>query len=579
MTDCNIFYAGIIMENRLFDDRFKKFIRGINTKKSTVADIVDYTKSSMGYLAEALHLGRMEVMVEVKVNIVEKMPYKVQELLYQSPNGYEGELFSMDFMTGNKIVIVMNAYPEKGYSWNEDEKDDLYFMCSVFFTLYERARLSDIVNEIAFTDSLTGAMNTDGFLRQYAQTKQRIDYSDFVVGYVNIKNMKLINRELGMRNGDKLLRGFVDFIKSYMLPEEMIARLGGDNFIIAIRGYRVDSLMGHLTPLTLNVDADGRRIDVDLTFRIGFYRMTKGADLGEGIPHSGTAFALTRQPGYDDVVWYSEEMEKTILQKQKTAYEFKQALVNHEFMVCYQPKVRLEKDELCGAEALVRWKKDGKVIPPMSFIPVLEKDGSICELDFYVFEKVCQDIRFWIDNDMKPVTISVNFSKNHLKNDNFARQIISIIERYNIDSKYIEIELTETACHDDYDKLKSFIDLMKQYEIKVSIDDFGTGISSFGLLKDLKVNVIKLDQSFVRALDQDNINKIGSTEIVIKNIINMVNELDMEIIAEGVETREEADFLKKVSCDMAQGYLFDRPLEKESYEVVLRGDRKYLKKV
>ena len=229
--------------------------------------------------------------------------------------------------------------------------------------------------------------------------------------------------------------------------------------------------------------------------------------------------------------------------------------------------------------ALVRWKKDGKVIPPMSFIPVLEKDGSICELDFYVFEKVCQDIRFWIDNDMKPVTISVNFSKNHLKNDNFARQIISIIERYNIDSKYIEIELTETACHDDYDKLKSFIDLMKQYEIKVSIDDFGTGISSFGLLKDLKVNVIKLDQSFVRALDQDNINKIGSTEIVIKNIINMVNELDMEIIAEGVETREEADFLKKVSCDMAQGYLFDRPLEKESYEVVLRGDRKYLKKV
>ena len=211
----------------------------------------------------------------------------------------------------------------------------------------------------------------------------------------------------------------------------------------------------------------------------------------------------------------------------------------------------------------------------MELIPALEKDGSICELDLYVFENVCKDIRQWIESCMEPVTVSVNFSKLHLKNDEFAKQIITIMERYNVDPKYIEVELTETACYEDYSALKGFIEQMKLNSIKVSIDDFGTGYSSLSLLKDLKVDVIKLDQSFIRSIDGNTDGNNESTEIVIKNVINMVDELSMDIIAEGVETCEEADFLKGVSCDMAQGYLFDKPMTHADYETILRGSRRY----
>jgi EAL domain-containing protein (putative c-di-GMP-specific phosphodiesterase class I) len=149
------------------------------------------------------------------------------------------------------------------------------------------------------------------------------------------------------------------------------------------------------------------------------------------------------------------------------------------------------------------------------------------------------------------------------------------MERYNVDSEYIEVELTETACYEDYNALKGFIEQMNKHSIKVSIDDFGTGYSSLSLLKDLKVDVIKLDQSFIRSLGVDTNGDNVSTEIVIKNIINMVDELSMDIIAEGVETCEEAEFLKGVSCDMAQGYLYDKPMSHDDYETILRGSRRY----
>ncbi len=563
------------MSNRIFDDSYKKFIRGINTERTTVSDIVEYTKSSMDFMAEVVHVGRLEVVVEANANIIDKVPYKVQEILFASRDGYEGELYRMDFMTVNGVSIIMNAYPARGYHWNDEEKDDLYFLCSTFFTLYERARLSEIVKRIAFTDSLTGALNIGGMMRQYGQQRIQINLNDYTVCFMNVKNFKLINRDFSFRQGDKLLGSFVNFVNGFMLPEEMIARLGGDNFITVIRDDRVNDFIKLMNPLGLNIDVDGQRVDVNMSFRMGLYDVCDDVDLGEAISRASTALSVARREGTEDHVWFRKDMREAEFSEKQITYEFRQAIINKEFAVYYQPKVHLKKDELCGCEALVRWKKNGEIIPPMSFIPALEHDGTICELDLYVLETVCRDIRDWIQKDIEPVTVSVNFSKHHLKNENFARQIIAIMERYNVDPRYIEVELTETACYEDYNTLKGFIELMKEHNIKVSIDDFGTGYSSLSLLKDLKVDVIKLDQSFVRSIDEQVGERSVSTEIVIKNIVNMVDELSMEIIAEGVETSEEADFLRDVSCDMAQGYLYDKPMGHDDYETVLRGSRRY----
>lgn len=258
---------------------------------------------------------------------------------------------------------------------------------------------------------------------------------------------------------------------------------------------------------------------------------------------------------------------------QRATFLFAEALTNEEFKVYYQPKVRLEDNSLCGCEALVRWLRHGKVVPPMEFIPALEQDGSVCELDFYVFDRVCADIRKWLDDGIEPVKVSVNFSKHHLKNPETAENIIGIINRYDIDTKYIEVELTESACYEDVSELQDFLRELSNNNISVSIDDFGTGYSSLSLLKDLMVDIIKLDQSFVRAIDSGEGEEVRNDMVIIKNIVTMIRELNMDVIAEGVETLDEAGFLREVKCNMAQGYLFDKPMPHDDFDRLLRGDR------
>ena len=253
--------------------------------------------------------------------------------------------------------------------------------------------------------------------------------------------------------------------------------------------------------------------------------------------------------------------------------KFSSAIDNNEFVVYYQPKIDLRDGSLCGSEALVRWKKDNTIVPPTEFIPVLEREGTICVMDFYVLECVCSQIRSWLQQGIEPVRVSANFSKIHLHNKKLAEDIIAVLKKYDVDSKYIEVEITETCGYEDFDALYDFVKSMKNYGIHTSIDDFGTGYSSLNLLSDLDVDIIKLDKSFIQTSDYPSVHKSDkkhkSTEIVIKTIINMAHELGMQIICEGVETDEQARFLKELNCDMVQGYLYARPLPVEEYENIL----------
>ena len=219
--------------------------------------------------------------------------------------------------------------------------------------------------------------------------------------------------------------------------------------------------------------------------------------------------------------------------------------------------------------------KNGKVVPPADFIPLFERDGSVCRLDFYVLDQVCRDIKAWKQQGIEPVTISVNFSKTHLHNPKVAEEILAVIGTYGIESKYIEIELTEMSDYSDYLALKTLVSKMKSHGIKTSIDDFGTGFSSLNLLTDFMFDIVKLDKSFL-----DNIEKHGSgtDEIVVRNIVKMVRELEMKTIAEGVETEEQARFLKNIDCSLVQGYLFDRPLPMQDFVERLH-ERKYKRDV
>ena len=238
---------------------------------------------------------------------------------------------------------------------------------------------------------------------------------------------------------------------------------------------------------------------------------------------------------------------------------FPKAIQNREFKAFYQPKVSIDDYTMVGAEALVRWFQDDVFVSPGEFIPAFEQNDMVCQLDFYVLEQVCMDIREWLDQGMEPVRISVNFSRKHLTNKNLAEDIMNVINRYKIDSKYIEIELTETVDEEEAGLLIDFMNKMRKYSILMTIDDFGTGYSSLNMLRSFPVDVLKIDKSLVDNMEE-------SDHIILSNVVKMASELKMDVVAEGVETWEQVDYLKTVKCSVVQGFLFDRPMPKEQFE-------------
>lgn len=241
------------------------------------------------------------------------------------------------------------------------------------------------------------------------------------------------------------------------------------------------------------------------------------------------------------------------------------AIQNNEFLVYFQPKVSISDRKITGAEALVRWNCDGQILPPVKFIPFCERTGLVIDVDFYVLEETCKKMREWMNKGITPVRISVNFSKYHFNEAGVAEKIYAVLQKYNIPSRYIEVEFTETAYLDKEELLEYTVDKLRSYGIKSSIDDFGSGYSSITLLQNMDFEVVKLDKSLL-GKGTDN----GKTKKVISSIIHMAKELEMEVLAEGVETPEEYNLLKESNCDVVQGFLFDKPLPADEFEKRLR---------
>ncbi|MDX5700297.1 EAL domain-containing protein, partial [Clostridioides difficile] len=262
--------------------------------------------------------------------------------------------------------------------------------------------------------------------------------------------------------------------------------------------------------------------------------------------------------------FYDKEMHKKILKEKEIENSMVDALNNGEFIVYFQPKYSLSDYQIIGAEALVRWDNPQKgLIPPIEFIPVFERNGFIVNIDFYVFEEVCKKIREWMDEGQKVVPISVNLSRMHFVNSNFIEEFKLIVDKYKIPTRLIELELTETAVLDNIEGLLDTMNNLKEKGFVISMDDFGTGYSSLNLLKELPVDILKLDRAFFTEKDESN-----NEKIVISNVIKMAKELKMKVISEGVETISQVEFLKQIGCDMVQGYLFSKPMPVKEFEKI-----------
>ena len=564
------------MESCGFGGCVLDFLGKISANTDDIGRAVLCIRQALGDVAENIRLGRAVLSVKAASDKIKTAELGDTEL-YSSPAGYEDCAVAVSTASKQGGVMSVSVYPEKGIGWNEAEKQAMELIAKTCCLLCSRAKAVELMEEVRFTDNLTGVANTDGFTRYVGMLAAKGELVNYAAAFMNIKNFKYVNKVYGSRQGDKLLKLFAESMSRFIGTDGKFARLGGDNFILLIKKGRVNDLRVFIDALSFEMGEGEITQAYDLRLRMGIYEACQNDTVSDIMNNSSIAYINARSDRVKDVVYFSPLLLEESNHRKTISTLFPKALESREFAVYYQPKVNLDDNKLCGCEALCRWIRDGRVVPPMEFIPVLESEGSICRLDFYVLERVCEDIKGWLEEGIEPVKVSVNFSKNHLHNKRLADQIIGIIKKYGINGKYLEIELTEMTGSDDLTAMSVFVDVMKENGVGTSIDDFGTGYSSLNLLKDLDVDVIKLDKSFFTNINEAD-GGISTDRIVVKNIVNMVNELNMEAISEGVETKSQADFLRNVNCSMAQGFLFDRPLPKGEFETRLTDGEFYTDK-
>lgn len=537
----------------------------------TVDDLLTLLREQMQKVVRLFPLGKFEIRLIAAPSVLDPKGQDERFVIYENDKGFDEPCCRDHIQMDETCSAVFEYYPTKGSAWNSMQEQMLLFLSRQLFLLLERVKLVQLLECIAVTDLLTGALNTRGINETGGKLLAQGKLQEYACAFLNIKNFNYINRAVGARKGDMVLREFVRLAKEKLDPDEHFARMGGDNFVLLAKKERMEMLLEQIDDMQVTVPYENDTKTFDLRSRIGVYDMRAGQTMGEGINSASTAMHAAKMSGKADVLRFNDMMVENALRQKEVSQMFPKALENREFVVYYQPKVTLADNQLCGCEALVRWFRDGAMVPPMSFIPVLEREGSVCKLDFYVLEQVCRDVRAWQAKGIEPVRISVNFSKMHLQNPHLAEEILAVLRKYEISPKYIEVELTEMSGYENYETLLNFVKAMRANGVSTSIDDFGTGYSSLNLLKDLNVDIIKLDKSFLNNMESHRKNDV----IVIKNIIKMVNELDMEVIAEGVETVKQAEFLRGMHCCMAQGFLFDRPLPHDDFEKRLSGNHVY----
>ena len=483
---------------------------------------------------------------------------------------YEGESFNEDDYVMNRSVVPNGnvvrvcIFPVAGYSWNDEERQLVGEFLLIISTLKSRIRMKEFIEYATFHERELGFYNSF-YLGKTLSMVQKLDrLSEYSIIFFNLVNISGINSMIGRAEADIMMRRFGAMLTEGLEQPECLCRMGGDNFVMVARHEHVDTLLKILNGTDMNGDASFWET-IRMSAYCGVYHCSgREKSFSECIDYAQASMLIAKNTNHANVQFYDESMVRIVTNTKKIESRFKDAIIKKEFVAYYQPKVNLENNMLIGAEALCRWNRGKKLITPDQFIPVLEKSNRICSLDFYMLETVCKDLASWMDKGKTPVRVSTNFSRKHLGNPNFVSDVINIVDEYRIPRSLIVIELTETTTESDLIRLTECVQEFRKAGFDVSVDDFGVGYSSMSMIKDVPFSEIKIDRSFISS---DSIS--DRDMIMMKHIITLADDLGMTTIAEGVETKEQIELLRKYGCYRAQGYIFDKPLTKEDFEKVL----------
>lgn len=420
-----------------------------------------------------------------------------------------------------------------------------------------------VVDYLATYDELTGIYNKQAF---YTKTKEMLlDNPDknFDLLRINIERFKVLNDLFGESTGDKLLRYIGKFLKEINLPLCVSGRLYADNFVVCYEAGKGDS---RRMINTLQMVADSFAINNRTILSFGLYRIDDKT-LPVSVMCDRANMALWKAKGNfkNPYCEYDEKMRQQVLKEQKIINAMEMAIQNKEFTLYLQPKYNIEKGTIIGAEALVRWiSQENGFISPGDFIPVFENNGFVYEVDKFIWEESCRYLRKWLDEGREVHPISVNVSRIDLYDPKLVKHLVDLREKYQLPSQYLELEITESAYTEDPEQIITITRQLREAGFVILMDDFGTGYSSLNMLKDIQIDVLKLDMGFLKSSDYSA--KGGN---ILTAILKMAESLKMQTIAEGVETKEQVEFLKSIGCKYVQGFYYSKPLPVGEFEKLI----------
>jgi len=429
----------------------------------------------------------------------------------------------------------------------------------------DESRHQNELRYIAEHDPLTNICNKAAFYRKTKQMLDKAPDATFVMVALDIEKFRLINDIFGHEEGDRLLRFIAQRMQILFTDIATYSRIDADNFALCVP-YDKDLFQKRL------VENDRELKEYDLPFEIllvyGLYVIDDRSQ-PVSIMHDRAEMAKRTVKGnyVRRYAFYDDNLRKTMLKELSIVNDMNEALHKRQFEIYLQPKCRLSTGEIVGAEALVRWKHPTRgILLPGAFVPLFERNGFIMKMDVYVWEQVCALIRSWMDRygGKPPLSVSMNISRVDIYNPSLVSILCQLAERYGVPRRYMELEITESAYTEDPKLLSERIAALRSEGFTVEMDDFGSAYSSLNMLKEIQVDLLKLDMHFLYGSDPD-----GRGGTILSSIVRMARYLSLPIVAEGVETMEQARFLDSIGCTLGQGFLYYRPMPVSEFERLL----------
>lgn len=420
-----------------------------------------------------------------------------------------------------------------------------------------------MVNQFKF-DRLTGLYSKEFFYRTVKELLEKEPEKEFTLLCCNIENFRLYNDTFGRKAGDKLLKEAAEIFRKRVSENSICCRYTADRFLCLTD--KESELKGRESFSRARKTTRSELSD-NLPVKIGIYEITDRTVPVELMCDRAVGVVDTIKGIYDQyVAVYDDKIRNILLREQAITDAMETALSEKQFIVYFQPKHSLNDDSMVGAEALVRWiHPEMGFMSPGEFIPLFEKNGFIRRLDEYVWENVCEKLCEWKDKGYEIVPVSVNISRADIYQSDLVKTFCKLIEKYDIEPKYLHLEITESAYTENPEQIISTVEELRNKGFIIEMDDFGSGYSSLNMLGEMSLDILKLDMKFIR-------NQMAkpADRSLLKAIVEMAHTLDLKVVAEGVETEEQRDRLKAIKCDYAQGYFYAKPSPSAEYEKLLQ---------